>query len=530
MKPRLPRFLLLLAVPLSLFAAASRTAAQQPDAPLSHAELLRRVNDAERRIRYLESNAVLRRLPGVPAPPGTVGPVSQESVNPHTGDAMPGNDLAERLSALEEELGETQADLKKYARSGHSESRMKVVGRVHADAWHIPDDSPGVNEIETGDPNISPQDRLGFRRVRFGVRGDLPSNMEYRIEMEFAGGEESEFRDVWLGWNDLPVLHKLLIGNQKRPYGLDHLNSSRFNVFLERPFVIESFNQDARRLGICAYGVSDDQRWNWRYGVFNQRLIQDEGNYISDHLQLEAAGRLANTIWYDECSGGRGYAHWAIAGTAAHPDGSAGGDPDPLGSDRAANEARFRHRPEARTASRWLNTGRIDGADWYEMLALESVVNVGPLQVVGEYQNLWLQRDPGAGGEVHLHGGYVYVSYFLTGEYMPWSRSSGTLARIYPHENFFLVERCRGGCGWGMGAWQVAARYSYADFNDRDILGGVGESFTLGLNWYWTPYARLQFNYIVGEIRNRDINNDPADRNIVSGSYGIIGMRAMVDF
>ena len=113
---------------------------------------------------------------------------------------------------------------------------------------------------------------------------------------------------------------------------------------------------------------------------------------------------------------------------------------------------------------------------------------------------------------------------------MPWSRKSGTLGRIYPHEAFFLVKRCCGGCGHGMGAWQVAARYSYADFNDSDILGGVGEAFTLGLNWYWTPYARLQFNYINGEIRNRDINNDPADRNIVSGRYGIIGARAMVDF
>ncbi len=52
--------------------------------------------------------------------------------------------------------------------------------------------------------------------------------------------------------------------------------------------------------------------WNWRYGVYNQRLMQDEGNYTNDHLQPELAGRLANTIWYDEISDGRGYAHWAV--------------------------------------------------------------------------------------------------------------------------------------------------------------------------------------------------------------------------
>ena len=94
--------------------------------------------------------------------------------------------------------------------------------------------------------------------MRFGVRGTVKDNMEYRIEMEFAGGNASEFRDAWLGFNELPVLQTLLIGNQKRPYGLDHLNSSRYNVFLERPFVIESFNQDARRFGIVSYGITED--------------------------------------------------------------------------------------------------------------------------------------------------------------------------------------------------------------------------------------------------------------------------------
>ena len=70
--------------------------------------------------------------------------------------------------------------------------------------------------------------------------------------MEFAGGNNAEFRDVYLGWRDLPVLGTLLLGNQKRAYGLDHINSSRYNVFVERPLVIESFNQDCRRFSIVS--------------------------------------------------------------------------------------------------------------------------------------------------------------------------------------------------------------------------------------------------------------------------------------
>lgn len=191
--------------------------------------------------------------------------------------------------------------------------------------------------------------------------------------MEFAGGNKSEFRDAYLGWTGLPILQEVLLGNQKRPYGLDHLNSSRYNVFIERPFVIEGFNQDARRLGLQSYGLSEDQAWNWRYGVFNQRNVQALGNYIDDHLQLQVAGRLAHTMWYDEYSGGRGYAHWAVSGT--HADSTTEASP---------NEARFRTRPEARSDGRWLDTGAIDGADSYELLGLESVVNVGAFQVVDE--------------------------------------------------------------------------------------------------------------------------------------------------
>ena len=156
---------------------------------------------------------------------------------------------------------------------------------------------------------------------------------------------------------------------------------------------------------------------------------------------------------------------------------------------------------------------------------MEGVLNVGPVQVVGEYENVWMQRNAGF-QDLHLHGGYVYVSYFLTGEHMPWDRKSGTLGRVKPFENFFLLRGADGESIRGKGAWQVAARYSYADFNDKDILGGVGEAVTLGVNWYWNPNARMQFNYIFGSIDNRGLGNN----GVVSGDYQILGTRMMIHF
>ena len=130
--------------------------------------------------------------------------------------------------------------------------------------------------------------------------------------------------------------------------------------------------------------------------------------------------------------------------------------------------------------------------------------------------------------DANFDGGYVYISYFLTGEHIPWDRKSGTLGRVTPFENFFLVNRCCGGKGGGMGAWQIALRYSFADFADQDIAGGDCESLTLGLNWHWTKYARMQFNYIYGEIDENADNAAPGAPDF--GNYHILGARFMVDF
>ncbi len=390
---------------------------------------------------------------------------------------------------------------------GHGGGSMVLNGRIHADYWALPDVHPGIFPLEGGDP----QDRIGFRRVRFGVKGKVNDNMHYKIEMEFAAGNNVEFRDTYLGFDNTPFFNKVIVGNHKRPLGLDHINSSRYNVFLERPFVIESFNQDARRLGISSNGHTDDLGWNWRYGVYNMRLVQALGNYLGDHYQLELDGRLARTFWWDDCSDGRGYGHFAVSGAVRFPDGLGG----------AANESRYRHRAEARHANRWLDTGRIVGADQENILGLESVWNFGALQIVSEYLVSNVQRQPGFGDDVLLHGGYIYAAYFLTGEHMPWDRKTGQLARIIPFENFFSVRDCDGCVQRGLGAWQVALRYSWADFTDQNIVGGEAQAMTLGLNWYWNPYARMQFNYIVGDI----------DRQVAGGGdYQILGVRFMVDF
>ena len=188
----------------------------------------------------------------------------------------------------------------------------------------------------------------------------------------------------------------------------------------------------------------------------------------------------------------------------------------------------FAHAPKRRAVTL---VGHRDhrGAQAFQILGLESVFNVGSWQITGEFMNLWLQRSNEVGSDLFLHGGYVFVSYFLTGEHLPWNRQLGILGRVQPLEDFFLVSTCRNQAGFGRGAWQVALRLSYADLTDANILGGIGQSATLALNWYWNAHSRLQFNYTVGRIDDRFVANAP-DEGVESGDYQLLGMRFMIDF
>ena len=48
----------------------------------------------------------------------------------------------------------------------------------------------------------------------------------------------------------------------------------------------------------------------------------------------------------------------------------------------------------------------------------------------------------------------------------------------------------------GIGAWQIASRYSSINLNDQDIRGGEADSFTVGLNWFPTSTLRFSANYV----------------------------------
>lgn len=437
--------------------------------------------------------------------------------------------IFERLSALETELYTLRSEsLVEQVEEKPAKPTFELGGRIHLDYWNFAHSSPGIGFFEhppmmpaTPIDRTDPEDRWAFRRVRLEMEGDIPENLFWRMQVDFNTVEDGEFKDVYMGMKGLPLNQRVTLGFHKRPIGLDHWNSSRFNVFTERPFVVEAFNEDTRRLGLSMSGHNDEESWFWQYGLYNLENFKDDGKYIGDSSNLSLNARIGGSPWYED---EEHWSHWAIAGMIGYPDG------DTNASETNRNDGRFFTRPEARTDARWLDTGRIAGINHYDILALEGMLNLGPLQLTGEYMHNWVSRNAASGPDLDFYGYYFYAAYFLTGDAMTYKRDVGMLDRPNIRNSFFFAKDRFGeyhANSWG--AWQVAFRYSFLDITDGTgptaVMGGVGESYTYAVNWWVSPYAHIQFNLIRGSIEQH------ADAGgFTSGDYTIAGTRFAVDF
>ncbi|MDA7950854.1 MAG: OprO/OprP family phosphate-selective porin, partial [Pirellulaceae bacterium] len=286
------------------------------------------------------------------------------------------------------------------------ESQLKkgpqAFGKIQFGLYGFPQTDATLFPLETG--MTDPATQAGFRRLRFGLKGDVNDNMKYKVEIDFSNGSETRITDAWLGWKDLPNLQELRLGNHTQPFGMESWGSSSHQMFVERNLSNRAFNPGERRFGAIVLGHSQDQAFNWQFGAFAGNGIAASGSSFGDNQEIQIVSRLASTVWYDEGSGGRGYAHAALS--------AAFGDHDP-----SVAHGGYAARPSIRPRGTWYNTGPIADVEATQMLGVEGVVNVGKVQVWGAYHQAWAERV--AANDLSFQGGHVSASYFITGEHSP---------------------------------------------------------------------------------------------------------------
>lgn len=423
--------------------------------------------------------------------------------------------LAERLKEVEARLAEVErggyftANSDLEARIGELERTLAADDRggmvSYFKAGMKSESSDGANTYQWYgriqndwfnfiDPDRDVQDTLGemnggteFRRVRLGVSGKLYGNVEFKSEIDFAGGAVN-FADVYMELKNCGF-GNLRVGHFDEPFTIDQLTSSRFSTFVERNIVAGTF-APARNTGIMLHdNFADD--FLYQVGVFRDSngFGNDTGNEKKGEYNVTA--RLSGRPMIAD--DGATFLHLGAAVSMR---------------DFSNDEVQYRARPGVNGAPRFVDTGTISGAMDGTLFGLEAAYNSGPLCIQAEWAQSSIDVDGGDDGDFDALS--IQGSYWLTGDTNTYSKSKGSFDRPKIKKNF--------GDGEGTGGWQLGLRYDTVDLNDASYAGGELDTWTAGVSWYLNPNTRWSFNFV------------RADREEVEDTVDMIVLRFQVDF
>lgn len=349
------------------------------------------------------------------------------------------------------------------------------------------------------------RDGANLRRGRVLFEGTLYQTVDYKFEFEIANGigfspvgttNEAVVgsvtnapgpTDAWVTIKNVPWIGNIRIGNQKEWFSLEALNSHKALEFLERSYLFDFSQMTAYNNGRSP-GISVFRTWA------NDRVFTGAGVYKNDSVLLgfgvgdgeyAFTGRVgALPVWAPDEK-----VFWYVGGAMSHRD--------PVGG-----QVQIRIRDNVRNAPFPLlnliaNTGLID-AKSQDLYNLQTAAVWGPLTFQAEYTaNVINGARVGTGpnqGSIFFEGLYAETMLFLTGESRTWNPKTAVFNRVQPLRPLRLKPGadCEGN---GLGAWELALRYTYLDLQNKAIRSGRLDAVTLGLNWYLNTSAKLQFNY-----------------------------------
>lgn len=351
---------------------------------------------------------------------------------------------------------------------------FQLGGRIHLDAaWYREDDSDLGDGTEV-------------RRVRLSWKGTALKDWYYRGAVDFAGNEVS-LKSLYIRYLGLDPT-QITVGSFKEPFSLENLSSSNYSTFMERSAVASEL-PPGRNIGLGA--TTHGKNWSASVGGFgegeNDGGGEDEGWAVTGRATFAPINEKKRVV------------HVGGAGSYRRFNG--------------VDSVRIRARPESHvTGTRLVDTGIMTGIDGAILYGFEAAVVCGPLSLQGEYIATQLHA---CGPHMRFDGWYAYASWFLTGESRSYKASNGTFGRVKPKG---IV-----GSG-GIGAWELAVRFSNLDLTDNGVVGGEQNLLTFGLNWYASPNVRFMANYIEVLEVNRPGSLHDGDEP------GIFQIRSQVNF
>jgi phosphate-selective porin OprO and OprP len=381
---------------------------------------------------------------------------------------------------------------------------IALTGRLHFDAGDYLDYHPQSRFASVQNLNSG----VNARRARLGVVGKFAEDWNYTFIYDFggssdglpptAGAPSSGIENAFITYNGLnkgPLPLAFDLGYLSTPFTLGRATSSNDILLVERASaqVIADAIMGGDSRSALGMRSNDERYWAGVYLTGPQA-----GTAHNTGKQLGAIGRATYQVVQQPNS-------------SVHVGIDTGGLLKPPTVD-GIRTITLSDRPELRVdPTVVLTTGALGTAanplSNAAVYGFEAAAAYENLFIEGEYYWIAVNRDGLAGNT--FGGGYVEGSWALTGEHRLYNPERGAYFSIVPARPFSPWED-----EFGIGAFELAARYSTIDLNDKFVSGAVpgpanavggGRQtvYAVGLNWYPNSNMRFMLDYLHGTIDKR---------------------------
>ena len=289
----------------------------------------------------------------------------------------------------------------------------------------------------------------------------LAHPIDYFVSVEVKGKDHVADDASKLGLTDVDIstglgaLGTLHVGKIKEPFVLEMVGDAANLPQQERalnPFFA------SRGIGLRIGRPFANQTMTYNAGWYNDWWVADQ---TFKHSGNNLVGRLTAVPYW--AKDGADYLHLGVSARRT------GAEEEIM---------RFKGRPESNVGANYVDSGPL-AAEYALELGVDASWNRGPFMATADYARM--RVDSPDNGNPRFWGGYVVVSYVLTGEHRPYDKTVAYARRILPQRK------------WG--AWELVGRYSHVDIADREVDGGVFGRGTLGLNWWATRRWKIGVDY-----------------------------------
>jgi phosphate-selective porin OprO and OprP len=391
--------------------------------------------------------------------------------------------------------------------SSDGRSTLSVRALVQADSAYYAQDAAGplTSDYRRGSTGTSTPNRENnsardlsngtyFRRGRLGIEGAMYRDFNYNLTLELGGaGVEGagKITNAWVSYTGLAPF-TIQAGAFAPIAGLDDSTAPEDALFIEKAAPAEIARALGAADGRTAVAMrGSGARWMGSLAITGRTVADAEVYDAQNAIVLRAAALAATSADYN--------LHVGASGTYVMHPANAIDSASAIDLSSARYVLRLRNQPELRVDStRLIDTGNIDAQHAYAAGA-ELAGNWRNWFFQGE--NFWygMQRRNSTLTDPTFTGYYAQASWMITGESRRYNMANGS----YQNPRPFVNVSSQG----GLGAWEVALRYSHVDLNFHagnagaaapveGIRGGVQNILTAGVNWYLNPNVKLVLNFL----------------------------------